>query len=163
MDIIDNHICRFCLRRTDEDGMGSTYDWNACENAAEIQYDETGKYLCKIGETGNDREFRRNGRLVFKTEDNGGGYNVLKCRDFRLDHQKYMRSDLWRGKRRDRLYIDGYKCRLCGSAMNLQVHHITYENVPDEGMDDLLTVCRTCHERLHRTDIQRKNFKRSHS
>ena len=154
MDFIDIHICKFCKRRPDEDGFSTTYDYNGCVTAADILYDEDGKYVFKG--SNNDREFRRNGKLVFKTIDNGGGYNVVRCPKFNLDYDKYIESEEWKEKREDRIILDGYKCRMCGSAKNLVVHHITYENAPNEDMFDLVTLCKTCHNELHKYDTMRK-------
>ena len=154
MDFIDIHICKFCKRRPDEDGFSTTYDYNGCATAADILYDEDGKYVFEGFE--NDREFRQNGKLVFKTIDNGGGYNVVRCPKFNLDYTKYIESEEWKEKREDRIILDGYKCRMCGSAKNLVVHHITYENAPNEDMFDLVTLCKACHNELHKYDNMRK-------
>lgn len=154
MRFIDEHMCKFCRRRPDEDGLSTTVDYNGCKVAMDIFDDCSGRYSSEWD--GNDREFREDGRLVFKTIDNGGGYNIVKCPSFRLDYQKYIESDEWKEVRNDRIFLDGYKCRMCGSAMNLVVHHITYERVPNEDMDDLITLCRDCHNRLHERDNERK-------
>ena len=148
------HMCKFCKRRPDEDGLLTTYDFNGCMTAADILYDEDGTY--EFRGSNNDREFRRNGKLVFKTVDNGGGYNIVKCPRFNLDYNKYIESEEWHEISQDRKFLDGLKCRFCGSAMNLTVHHVTYENVPNEDMDDLLTLCKTCHNELHKYDGLRK-------
>lgn len=150
----DVHMCKFCKRRPDEDGILATYDFNGCMTAADILYDEDGRYV--FSGSGNDREFRRNGRLVFKTVDNGGGYNVVRCPKFNLDYDKYIKSEEWKEVREEREFLDGLKCRFCGSAKNLTVHHITYENVPNEDMTDLVTLCWTCHNELHKYDDIRK-------
>lgn len=56
----------------------------------------------------------------------------------------------WKTLRAMRLQIDGYKCAQCGSAINLEVHHIRY---PDawglENINDLITVCDSCHKKIH--------------
>ena len=44
---------------------------------------------------------------------------------------------------------DGFKCVICGKAKNLNVHHITYENLGAEKVSDLVTLCRDCHEDIH--------------
>lgn len=67
------------------------------------------------------------------------------------DYQKYINSKWWREKRMERLKLDGFKCQLCGSGMNLNVHHINYENLGKENIDDIVTLCRSCHAKVHRT------------
>jgi 5-methylcytosine-specific restriction endonuclease McrA len=45
---------------------------------------------------------------------------------------------------------DGYRCCLCGrDDMQLHVHHRTYETYAEERLEDLITLCRSCHEHFH--------------
>jgi hypothetical protein len=45
---------------------------------------------------------------------------------------------------------DGYRCRLCGrEGVQLHVHHRTYETYAEERLEDLITLCRSCHEHFH--------------
>lgn len=64
-----------------------------------------------------------------------------------MDYQRYLMSNEWKWKRDKRLAIDG-KCSICGRPFDLQVHHMTYSNCPNEQITDLITVCRNCHERI---------------
>lgn len=63
-------------------------------------------------------------------------------------YTKYINSEAWREKRKDRLQIDGNKCRTCLSKERLEVHHVTYERFGNENLDDLITLCRDCHEAI---------------
>ena len=65
------------------------------------------------------------------------------------NYDEYINSVEWEEKRQLRLRMDGFRCHKCGSAINLQVHHITYERLGNELMGDLITLCRNCHKRLH--------------
>jgi hypothetical protein len=45
---------------------------------------------------------------------------------------------------------DGYRCRLCGrDGAQLHVHHRTYATYAEERLEDLITLCRSCHEHFH--------------
>lgn len=45
---------------------------------------------------------------------------------------------------------DGYRCRLCGrDDVQLHVHHRTYATYAEERLEDLITLCRSCHEHFH--------------
>jgi 5-methylcytosine-specific restriction endonuclease McrA len=45
---------------------------------------------------------------------------------------------------------DRYRCRLCGrNDVQLHVHHRTYETYAEERLEDLITLCRSCHEHFH--------------
>lgn len=66
------------------------------------------------------------------------------------DYQRYLESDHWKTVRAQRLKIDENKCAFCHSEKELRVHHISYERVGHENVDyDLITLCKSCHERLH--------------
>ena len=70
-----------------------------------------------------------------------------------MTYSEYINSDTWKRLRARRIAYDGGRCLLCGQdAPPLDVHHLRY---PDEwGKEDLehdlVTLCRACHERLHR-------------
>ena len=151
----DVHVCDFCKKRP---STGDTHtDYNGCEYASNIidsveNHDSGFNFFG----SGNDRKVVKRGKVVLETKDNGGGYDIIRCGNLDLDYNLYIKSEQWKEKREDRKFLDGLKCRFCGSAKNLQVHHITYENVPNEDMDDLITLCKSCHEKLHLVDIQRK-------
>lgn len=95
--------------------------------------------------------------------DNGGGYWIIACPhyaqiDTRPLYKTYMNSDEWRKKARMLIEKAGYKCKLCGSAINICVHHITYDHLFQEESypDDVVVVCKKCHEKLHESDLKNK-------
>lgn len=61
----------------------------------------------------------------------------------------YMNSQEWKQKRIKRIEMDGGCCVLCGRKKGLVVHHVTYDNYRNENMEDLITLCRSCHYRVH--------------
>lgn len=65
------------------------------------------------------------------------------------EYKAYLKSPKWRATRK-RLYREyEYKCAICGSPKNLNVHHITYENLGEEKDEDLTVLCQKCHAGLH--------------
>jgi CRISPR system Cascade subunit CasD len=54
-------------------------------------------------------------------------------------------SDQWKSIRRARLDFDNSLCVFCKSAAQ-EVHHVTYENVGKERLEDLRSLCRICHD-----------------
>lgn len=65
----------------------------------------------------------------------------------------YIKSRMWNTKRTERLRIDDFRCVSCRTEKNLQVHHINYENLGHEDVvNDLITLCRKCHAKLHGKD-----------
>ena len=69
-------------------------------------------------------------------------------------YQRYMLSEEWNQKRKQRIWIDESRCVMCGKSSDevaLQVHHLTYKRLGCENiMTDLATVCPECHRKLHR-------------
>lgn len=66
-----------------------------------------------------------------------------------IDYNLYINSDEWRLKRNYILNKRGYKCERCFSKKNLQIHHITYENLGFELDNDLIILCKNCHQYVH--------------
>lgn len=60
----------------------------------------------------------------------------------------YLKSDEWKNKRN--LIMEYYNsvCQKCNSLAT-DVHHITYDNIFKEKFDDLVPLCRSCHEKEH--------------
>lgn len=72
-----------------------------------------------------------------------------------MNYNDYLNSLHWRETRKKRLGIDEYKCTICESTQNLNVHHINYTRLGKEDIDnDLVTLCHQCHAMLHRVKEQ---------
>ena len=69
-----------------------------------------------------------------------------------LDYKKYLKSDYWKDIKEQVHKRDEYKCRLCNSNKNLQVHHKTYEFLGNENLEELITLCKKCHFNIHKID-----------
>lgn len=63
-------------------------------------------------------------------------------------YQNYLSTDDWKSLRRQVLERDNYKCHVCGTTAN-RVHHLTYQNIYNEDLDDLVGVCAGCHQAIH--------------
>lgn len=70
----------------------------------------------------------------------------------------YLHSAAWRAKRAAVLARDGYRCQLWLAHPGEEVHHRTYAHLGDEPMEDLITLCRTCHD-LITTAIRRERHR----
>ena len=67
-----------------------------------------------------------------------GGWNKNK------EYEQYIHSGAWRAKANKRLEQDQFKCCVCGGPAE-EVHHLTYENFRNEKMEDIVSLCHTCH------------------
>lgn len=69
--------------------------------------------------------------------------------DIGRSYESYLRSPEWQKKRAERLRIDQYKCQKCGRPIDLQVHHLNYDNIGNEDVyADLITLCKYCHKEI---------------
>lgn len=63
---------------------------------------------------------------------------------------KYINSDAWRAMRSRVLERDSCRCRDCGhTSPRNHVHHLTYARLGRERLDDLVTLCKACHDAVH--------------
>lgn len=66
------------------------------------------------------------------------------------DKQAYLRTDAWKNLRFKVLERDKYTCQCCGIDFGpLYVHHLTYERLGNELLEDLITLCEDCHKLQH--------------
>ena len=68
-------------------------------------------------------------------------------------YQEYLESDLWKEKKEHIMKVFKRRCYVCHSYSFLVVHHKTYESVCNEGKEDVVVLCRSCHEKIHKGEI----------
>lgn len=76
--------------------------------------------------------------------------------------ETYLRSPEWRYKRDLIIKRDKNKCRCCDEKAR-DVHHITYKRLGNEWSQDLISVCRSCHEKIHSKDYVYVNLLKPYS
>lgn len=69
----------------------------------------------------------------------------------------YYQTEHWAAKRLERLAFDDFKCCHCKSRESLQVHHWVYELFA-ESIEDLMTLCDGCHEKIHGYECVKAHF-----
>lgn len=69
---------------------------------------------------------------------------------FMKQKKDYLNSSIWSTKRARALERDHYQCVKCGSTTKLNVHHKRgYDQIPNESIDCLVTLCKPCHTYQH--------------
>lgn len=68
-----------------------------------------------------------------------------------MPYRDFLQSPYWVLIREVIRYRGRYRCQLCNSRGALNVHHKTYEHRGYEHcfMEDLISLCRTCHSKFH--------------
>lgn len=75
-----------------------------------------------------------------------------------LTYTQQLMDQRWKAKRLSILKRDNYTCISCSSKNNLHVHHLKYTGFAWEAPDtDLVTVCNTCHQKIHDKPVQVKH------
>jgi hypothetical protein len=108
---------------------------------------------------------KRSGPLQRKTRLKSSGKPIAKQGPAKAKkearYQAYLRSPEWREKKRlvrerskgrcendvPKFWVDQVELMRCSNPAQ-ECHHLTYARFTEENLDDLLDVCRPCHERL---------------
>jgi len=69
-------------------------------------------------------------------------------RSYNYYHNVYLKSKEWKEKRDLVMEFYNYKCTDCNNRAT-DVHHLTYKNIFKEKFDDLIPLCRNCHNKKH--------------
>lgn len=82
-----------------------------------------------------------------------GSYTAGRMKKLkRMPYHEYLKTHHWDLARSAVLNRDQNRCVDCGGTvdeMPLEVHHITYIRRGKEKMEDLMTLCRECHQERH--------------
>jgi hypothetical protein len=61
----------------------------------------------------------------------------------------YLKSEHWIALRKKIIERDGFRCLGCKGTAD-HVHHLTYERIEKEELEDLISLCRRCHDLAHK-------------
>jgi len=62
-----------------------------------------------------------------------------------MGYKKYIKSKDWANKSRFAKYKRDYKCQQCGRKGLLHTHHLNYDSLYHERLDDVKVLCEKCH------------------
>jgi len=66
-------------------------------------------------------------------------------------YMKHMKSRAWKELRDEVLERDEHCCQVCArDKERLEMHHVSYDNLFNETVDDLVTLCHGCHRQIHK-------------
>jgi len=70
----------------------------------------------------------------------------------RIEFKRYTaNSKNWKKLKKERLAKDNNSCILCKTKdKKLLIHHITYKNLYHEEINDVVTLCISCHNKIHK-------------
>lgn len=76
-----------------------------------------------------------------------------------IPYHEQLIDKRWLKRRKEVFQVKGRKCSICGSTINLQVHHLRYLNNKyawEYKMKDLVVLCHDCHKRKHCIDLDER-------
>jgi len=81
--------------------------------------------------------------------------------EMELSYRAYLFTPEWKAIRKQVIARDGGKCQACARTQRLNVHHLTYAHIFEEAghLEDLVTLCRTCHEDAHGITVDKRGNK----
>jgi 5-methylcytosine-specific restriction endonuclease McrA len=65
-------------------------------------------------------------------------------------YQEYLRSPQWKEKRVLVMARDNNTCQHCKNTTATEIHHVRYDNIFDEPLEDLISLCNLCHSQAHK-------------
>lgn len=65
------------------------------------------------------------------------------------DYQAYQGSEAWKTRVASVMCRANGNCERCREQKAVHVHHLTYERVGDERLEDLQALCFDCHDEAH--------------
>lgn len=125
-------------------------------NELELELFHKRLYLKELASSWKPKPLSRNDKFYSFGQNNLIDLDLKPLIDYRFisaeDKAIYLQSLEWHAIREKRLALARYKCEVCGSTESLQCHHITYERLTCEHIDDLVILCggsNGCHQRIH--------------
>lgn len=121
---IKDHRCRSCGQKFDPKQYRSGGGWYC-------------SWFC--------RTKKQNGNVVHTNKKSSS------VKEKKIDYKVYLQSGTWKRKRLLKLEQVGNSCENCGfrADKGLHVHHLTYERLGDELLEDLKVLCEDCHNDIH--------------
>lgn len=92
-----------------------------------------------------------------------GNFDIHKLKNPNINKWEYQKGDLYGYSNMRELILtrDNHVCQYCkgkSKDSKLEVHHIIFrKNGGSDDSDNLITLCKTCHDKLHKSEIKLKN------
>lgn len=70
-------------------------------------------------------------------------------RNYKKEYAEFLKGSFWKSLRSACLARDGHECVKCGKKKKLQAHHKKYRAWMETKLEDLITLCESCHGLTH--------------
>ena len=82
--------------------------------------------------------------------------NIIQLDTQQKGYQEYLQSEHWKTTSRLAKEHYGNICNDCGNKENIEVHHLNYDRIGEERLEDLQLLCRYCHEKEFKKAINKQ-------
>lgn len=87
---------------------------------------------------------------------------MIKCKDTGEvvgSYKEYLFTKHWFTRKIKYLKKHKRECVMCGGKNYIQVHHVDYKNLGNEKDEDLVILCKICHDKLHKNIVKATDSK----
>ncbi|RZJ91153.1 MAG: hypothetical protein EOO20_05965 [Chryseobacterium sp.] len=152
-----------CCRKPDEVVTKIQYDWNRIQYVHQCMNCGGANKTKNLNKKTYDNQLRgefsedRFGQWkIAKKEESDAIYEGIKYSNYKntklYKYHEYLFSDAWKAKRKLVLERDSHICQACKIAVAVDVHHHKYDNLFNEPLEDLQSMCRECHLEFHKSN-----------
>lgn len=96
------------------------------------------------------KKSKRKPRYLVDSMDITAGTQETPPKTRKQLYQEYINSKEWKLKRDEFKERFGNQCAMCDSGKNLAIHHLNYDNVGNETINDVVCLCKGCHFDAHK-------------
>lgn len=101
------------------------------------------QFLCSYCTEARQEQWAQESQHLYRTQVNR--LDELQS----MPYREYLQTPEWQERRKRHLRSANYRCQVCNSSQPLDVHHRTYERRGHERPQDLIALCRSCHQLFH--------------
>ena len=99
-------------------------------------------------------------RTLEEIQEDGRKRAELKKRT-RQSYGAYLGLEHWTNVKKDYYSNNKRECFICGARHDLNLHHLTYQNIWKEKEKDVVPLCKSCHGLYHAIAPQRLGRKKA--
>jgi hypothetical protein len=127
-----------------KDDVNQMYGWEKIQGIEQFDHELRMKFIdkvCRFRQQLNEETYKK-----YYSSHSIKNFENMKYKE---RYEEYLASDEWHDKRRLVLDRCNYICEACGINEAKQAHHLTYANIFDEYLFELIGVCLPCHKKIH--------------
>ena len=74
------------------------------------------------------------------------------------NYKNYLQTKHWQLIKKIKFNYFVHECAVCQKRVGLELHHKIYDNIGNENLDDLVYLCRDCHQKSHNENLDLNKY-----